>query len=629
MPGAPTTLTMLWWRSTDGGRSWSKLASSALPFQGRSLGGLSAYTNCPGVASPHLTFATAEIGWFSEGDCATGNAHPEVWWTTDAGAHWSPAYLPPPASGWGDWARTDEGGVDVGAPRYFGPPSSATVLVPVALGKSSLVVERSTNGGRTWAIASQLELGLTPQVATSAEWFEALSPSQWLVPTPTEVFSTSDAGEHWAVTRSALDIQPPAYFSSLNRGFAQGTGFTMVWATADGGRDWAPEPLPASLEGAVAAQMREPVSIIDSAGPGSLLAAGSAGLYFSSDGGRTWVQRLGPEYPVGRLDVVSSEVVFALAGGELLRSTDGGSTWSALLQPPGAPAEGIEFWSPEAGIAETAGPYYVTHDGGSHWSVLVLPDGWQAGPTNGDGSPGAFCFSEGGTGWAAASHGGDLAVVVTTDGGRHWTVALAPRDLPGSAPKKQGGSELLGADVSMAGCRGKQAWVLVAQPAALGNMPDVPYTFDILVTRDLGRTWEDVFQAGGSSIAKRPRVPSPPGGPVKAIKVFPYWAPESAITPAPSVLWLTSYDPNFGGEAFASTGDNGQQWAQSDVPGQVARPGEPLPNYGWLATTASSTADAWVLFSGPQSKQGLATSVLYMTNDGGATWTRATTLSWP
>jgi hypothetical protein len=114
-PGAPTTLTMLWWKSTDGGRSWSELPASALPTQGRVMGGLSPYLNCPSASSPHLTFATADIGWFSEGDCAAGVARPKVWWTTDAGAHWAPASLPPPASGWGDWFR------DGNARRARGP----------------------------------------------------------------------------------------------------------------------------------------------------------------------------------------------------------------------------------------------------------------------------------------------------------------------------------------------------------------------------------------------------------------------------------------------------------------------------------------------------------------------------
>jgi photosystem II stability/assembly factor-like uncharacterized protein len=626
-PGTPMTLTMLWWRTTDGGRSWSELPASALPWQGRLIGGPSAYPNCPTIGSPHLVFANAEVGWFSEGDCGEGSARPQVWWTTDGGSHWAPEPLPAPASGWGDWFKDGFGGVDVGAPSFFGPPSAPTVLVPVALGKSSLIIERSTDGGRTWGITGQVELGLTPQAATPVEWFEALGPGEWLVPTPTEIFSTSDGGNHWSVTRSALDLHTPAYFTSSSHGFVQGSGVTVAWETADSGRNWAPEPLPAKLYGAATAQMGQPVSIIASAGPGLLVAAGNAGLHLSRDGGRAWANTLGPELPVDRLDLVSSEVAFASAGGELLRTTDGGRTWRTVLQPPGGAVLSVEFWSADAGIAETDGPYYVSYDGGAHWAVLALPDGWEAGPMNGNGSPGAFCFSGDGTGWAAVSRHDDLAVLVTTDGGQHWAVALAPRALPGAAPKKEQSAELPGAELDMAGCQGQEAWALVAQPVSLGNMQGVPYTFDLLVTEDLGRAWQDVFQAQGSSIVTRPRVPTPARGPVEANQGFSDWLPQLALSPARGALWLTSYDEDFGGEAFASTGDGGQHWVQLDIPGQLARPGEPLPPYGCVSTAASSADDGWALFSGPRPKDGPQASVLYVTHDGGKTWARAKTFT--
>ena len=629
-PGTPTALTMLWWRSTDGGRSWDELPTSTLPWQGRVVGGPSLYPNCPAISSPHLVFANAEVGWFSEGDCSEGAARPEVWWTADGGARWTPAPLPPPARGWGNWFRDDSGGVDVGAPSFFGPPSAATVVVPVALGRSSLAIERSTNGGRTWAIASQVELGLTPQAATAAEWFEALGPDQWLVAAPTQIFSTSDDGEHWDVTRSPLDLHAPVFFTSFSHGFVQGSGVTMAWETADGGRDWVPEGLPASLYGAAEAQMGQPLSTVASAGPGLLGAGGNAGLYLSRDGGQTWAHALGPEFPVDRLDLVSPEVAFALAGGELLRTTDGGSRWGTVLQPPGGAALSVDFWSAEAGIAETDGPYFVTYDGGAHWAVLMLPDGWEVGPTNGNGSPGAFCFSTDGIGWAAVSRHGQLAVLVTEDGGQRWQVALAPPNLPSAAPRKlQRYEELPGAEAQMGGCQGQEAWVLVAQPVSLGNMQGVPDTFDLLVTEDSGRNWEDVFQAEGSSIVKRPPVATPPGGPVKADQGFDDWLPQSALSPAPGTLWLTSYDEDLGGEAFASTANGGQSWVQLDIPRQVAKPGELLPDYGWESTAASSAQDGWALFSGSLPNHGPQVSVLYATHDGGSNWARAASFSLP
>jgi len=181
----------------------------------------------------------------------------------------------------------------------------------------------------------------------------------------------------------------------------------------------------------------------------------------------------------------------------------------------------------------------------------------------------------------------------------------------------------------MAGCQGAEAWVLVSQPVSLGNMQGVPDTFDLLVTEDLGHTWDDVFQSEGSSIVHRPRVATPAKDPVEADQGFDDSLPQSALSPAPGTLWLTSYDEDFGGEAFASTSDGGQNWVQLDIPGQVAKPGAPLPDYGWDSTAASSAQDGWALFSGLLPKHGPQMSTLYETHDGGSNWARAATFPLP
>ena len=117
-PDNPTTLFMLLWASTDGGRTWAERPPADLPGQGQVLG--RGAGSCGPVSSPHLAFATAQTGWFTEGDCGSGPARPRVWRTTDGGRRWSAALLPAPASGWGSWDRADQGGADMGAPWLFG-----------------------------------------------------------------------------------------------------------------------------------------------------------------------------------------------------------------------------------------------------------------------------------------------------------------------------------------------------------------------------------------------------------------------------------------------------------------------------------------------------------------------------
>jgi hypothetical protein len=629
-PGGTPTLSMLWWASTDGGRSWSEMASADLPGQGQVLGAKGTYsTACGPISSPHLAFASAQVGWFTEGGCAFGPAGPRVWHTTDGGGHWSPALLPAPASGWGSWDRTDQGGVDVGAPSLFATGATATVLVPVAVGKSSLVVERSTNAGRTWSIASQVEVGDAPQAQTPAEWFQAITADDWLIAAPTEVVGTADGGRRWALARSSVVLREPVYFTSLERGFAQGSGLNIASATDDGGRTWSAEEMPAGLYSQALTGQGSPIDLVQSPAPALAVAAGYAGLLISTDHGATWRQSLGPTDPVDQVNFVDGTVGFALTDNQILRTTDSARRWAPLLQPPAGPATAIYFWSAEAGLAMVGRTLYLTRDAGHAWQPFALPGGWQVRGLDGNGMPSSTCFTGNGTGWAAASQGDRLTVLVTTDGGERWATSLSPAVLPGAGTKKVQGFALPGADVELAACDGRSAWVIVSQPTSAGNMQGIPDTFDLLVTSDLGSHWLDVLQSAGPNVVIRPRVPSPPGGPEQASAGFEGFLPESALSPTTEVLWRTTYNEDFGGESFAATGDGGLQWSQNDYPGQSPSARSPLQQGGWTSTAAFSPTSAWALFTGPRNQAGVQSSALYATNDAGAHWELANVFSWP
>jgi hypothetical protein len=160
-------------------------------------------------------------------------------------------------------------------------------------------------------------------------------------------------------------------------------------------------------------------------------------------------------------------------------------------------------------------------------------------------------------------------------------------------------------------------------------MQGVPYTFDLLETSDMGAQWLDVLRSTGSDLVTRPRLPSPSSRPQEAVAGFDGWVPQSALSPAPGALWLTSYNEDFGGISFASTGDAGLQWSQNAYPGQ--RPGtkSPLPQSGWTSTAASGPATAWAIFTGQRNKAGVEDSALYATNDARAHWRLAKVFSWP
>jgi photosystem II stability/assembly factor-like uncharacterized protein len=623
--GGGSSLAMVWWRTDDGGRRWTGLPAGGLPLQGLRLASYGK-TPCPTFSPPHLAFATARTGWFTEGACEHGPARPVVWRTGDGGRRWVPSALPAPAGGWGRWDVLDGGGTDVGAPYLLGSPGGSSLLVPVAEGTSRLVVERSVDGGRTWRIAATVGTRALPLQTTPADWFDPVDARRWVLAAPGGLIETADAGRTWSSTRSGLALSgQPVSFTSLDRGFRQGSGLVAAVRTTDGGRTWTREQGPGPRAELAAQTLGPAVSTIERAGPQLAVAAGPAGLETSTSNGRSWVRRLGVSSPVRQVDFVGRKVGFAVGDGELLRSTDGGVSWQRLLEPAAGAVSSADFWSPAAGVVAVGQALLVTSDGGGTWRPLRLPSGWSVAPTLAAGdAPAAVCFTGNGVGWAAATRGGRYEVLVSLDGGRSWRVALASTALPaGSQPGRPAGA------VSIAGCSGDAGWVLVAQAAGPGNTAGVPVACDLLRSPNLGRSWLDVLRSASSSQVTRPNVPQPPGGPQPAP------AGNAAIGPltvqSPATAWFDAGGENSGGLTFGSTGDGGLRWAIHSSPAAQTQPGTaPAPRQlpvedQLLATTALDSSHAWLLFGGPK---GHGDSYLYATNDAGEHWHRITVFGW-
>ena len=354
--------------------------------------------------------------------------------TVVAGFHFPP---PPAAGGHGigpiragwTWAHP------LSSPQV--PP--ATVLVPVAVGKSSLVVERSTNAGRTWSIASQVEVGAAPQAQTPAEWFQAITAGDWLVAAPTEVLGTADGGRRWSLARSSVVLREPVYFTSLERGFAQGSGLSVASATYDGGRTWSAEEMPADLYSQALTGQGSPIGLVQSPAPSVAVAAGYAGLLISADHGATSRQSLGPTDPVDQVDFVDGTIGFALTDNQILAddrwradmgaspATLGGASHGHLfLVGRGGPGHGGDDLVPDPGRRPGVEPF-------------SLPGGWQVKVFTGNGMPSSTCFTANGTGWAAARQGDRLTVLVTTDGGERWATSLPRPRSPGRKPERSRG----------------------------------------------------------------------------------------------------------------------------------------------------------------------------------------------
>jgi hypothetical protein len=410
----------------------------------------------------------------------------------------------------------------------------------------------------------------------------------------------------------------PASFTSPDEGFIQGTGLVIAMRTDDAGHTWSSESATISnAEKELWSPPGEAVSTIQIVSPALAVGAGAVGIVTSSDGGHSWVKRLGTNSTADDLDFIDSRVGFAVDDGELVRTVNGGESWQALLHPVAGGALGTDFWSPSAGLVSVGSQSLsVTSDGGTSWQPLWLPPGWTVSNASiGDGQPAGVCFTDEGVGWAVASRDDRYAVFVTTTGGRTWRLALSSTVLPpGVEPNKPQNS------VTVAGCEGKAAWILISQ--AVGQMDmRLPATFDLVRSLDLGRSWLDVLRSTSDMRVARPKIPTYPGGPLSVQSESGAW---SLTLASPATAWFTATDEDIGRITFGSTRDGGVSWKIHSFPAVQSRQGsvtasQQLPYaYRWRETVALNATDAWILFGAPNDSGG--DTYLYATSDGGAAW---------
>ena len=267
----------------------------------------------------------------------------------------------------------------------------------------------------------------------------------------------------------------------------------------------------------------------------------------------------GSPHRSARLTSSTADLASQWKTGSSVRTLDGGMSWQGLLHPVSGGVTGIDFWSATSGLAAVDQSLLVTSDAGVTWQPLQLPPGWKIpGAFVGGYEPVPVCFTDRGVGWAAATRNHRYGVLVTTTGGRSWKVALSPALLqPGAEPGKPGGG------VSIAGCDGKAAWVLVSQAAGPMDMQGIPTTFDLLRSLDLGRSWLDVLRSASEMRVTRPKVPTSPGGPQSVPFEFGEW---SLALASPATAWLTATNEDLGGITFGSTRDGGVHWKIHSFP---------------------------------------------------------------
>jgi photosystem II stability/assembly factor-like uncharacterized protein len=343
--------------------------------------------------------------------------------------------------------------------------------------------------------------------------------------------------------------------------------------------------------------------------PSSAPAGSPMLLVRTTDGARTWTD-VTPAAAVGLLSTANATQVLDADGAQsaylsvtassdesqpgtthVFATSDGGLTWteSAPLTAEGAPRQlsftdplhGWLLWDEGAAMGRNPVRVYRTTDGGSHWSLTA-----QSPPMNSTSSAGipvgcdktGITFVSAAAGWMSSDCAAGLSgeLLVSRDGGVTW----APQRLPVPA------SLCAGNDCVLSGPEFTDGTGFVTVAAYSGATT-------LLVTRDLGQTWQSVPLPAGYAYGQYP---------YPQVKFFD---PEHGVL-------VSAGSQGTIGTVFYTTSDGGQTWAA--VPQGVH-----FTQNGAAVDFVSPLAGfAWV---GGASTQGSSPPPVYETTNSGRTWT--------
>jgi photosystem II stability/assembly factor-like uncharacterized protein len=346
-----------------------------------------------------------------------------------------------------------------------------------------------------------------------------------------------------------------------------------------------------------------------SGNPGRDSSTLTLGLLHTTDGGRTWASVTPPaagplitplnsyeiEYPKSAstawfgVTKATAETSTAINSTRLFETTDGGRTWtaSALIRAPGTvgtltfagPTDGWLILQLGEAMNQDQVTVYKSTDAGRRWSLAArtLPP-----PTPGTSASGVptYCdktgisFATASTGFITAECPLGLTdtLLISTDGGRHWS--------PDPLPVPAGACQQSQCEVSSPRFFGRIGYI------TLGQYPGPGF---LLTTQNAGATWSTV--------------PLPPGNDPYPQATF-YDATTGTVLPAgpqqshPGVFYLTR--------------DGGLTW-------RFTRQGGSTKPSGAIEFVSPERGFGWNMNAQPPA--------IYTTANGGRSWTRFRPLS--
>ncbi len=327
-------------KSLDGGGSW-RLVNAAMGAHGRDRGYMQVAALVVDPRDSQTVYASTR--------CAG------VFKSTDGGHTWSPA----------------NAGLELQCPWAYSLALDPRAPQTVYAADSARGVFKSLDGGARWRAANT---GLSLSTVFSLAVDPRSPRIVYAAAGGLGLFKSSDGGAHWRslpsgpklVDEVALDPSNPRNVLAVAAGYG-------VARSTDAGRTWVGASLGAPARG---------VDVVAISGKAAYAGTFGAGLFGSSDGGRSWrelgaLAALGVRY-VQALAIAPGHAAVVYAGSDgrdapgLYESTDGGSSWQRLTDALNTGVDEIAL-DPEnpatvyIGTLGGEGSVFRSTDGGTSW----------------------------------------------------------------------------------------------------------------------------------------------------------------------------------------------------------------------------------------------------------------------
>ncbi|MFC3803295.1 YCF48-related protein [Cohnella sp. GCM10012308] len=306
----------------------------------------------------------------------------------------------------------------------------------------------------------------------------------------------------------------------------------------------------------------------------------------TDDGGKTWHTQYKHDYEILQIFALNDQQAWATLdigdskAVKLVKSTDGGKNWSDAGNVPS-----YDFFH-FVNEKEAFSGAWTTRDGGKSWQELSVPKG----------QVGNVYFHDRSNGWAVTQNAGQkFSFLRTQDGGKTWT----------SVYSKAWDGDLNGAVIRSAGKN--DAWIEL-----IGGSGMTQTSYSLFHTADDGKNWQPVVANSTAG-----------AGPAPGFKMDDKGVPSNEGN-SPGTLYVVDTKTAFlGGQCQACdnsntlgyTTDGGKTWVNDKTQ---------LPGYGkQLIAAADAKHVFWILTDAENP------SVLYVSQDSGAHWTKTHTFAKP